>query len=65
MAWCVQILAGAVVASGEMDAIVTATGAKSFFGRTMALLDAPEERGHLYSVSWCLCSALGCGTIIR
>jgi H+-transporting ATPase len=45
-----QVLAGSVVAAGEMDAIVTATGKQSFFGRTMSLLDAPEERGHLYKV---------------
>lgn len=46
-----QILAGAVVVSGELDAQVTATGVNSFFGKTMALLAVPPERGHLQQVS--------------
>jgi len=45
-----QILAGAVVVSGELDAQVTATGVNSFFGKTMALLAVPPERGHLQQV---------------
>jgi magnesium-transporting ATPase (P-type) len=40
-----------VVASGELDAVVVSTGADTFFGRTMALLGAPEERGHLQTAS--------------
>ncbi|KAL3158516.1 hypothetical protein ABBQ38_010745 [Trebouxia sp. C0009 RCD-2024] len=44
------ILAGAVVAEGEMDAVVTAIGKECFFGKTMALLDAPQEVGHLTQV---------------
>jgi hypothetical protein len=47
-----QILAGAVVSSGELDAEVTAIGADTFFGKTMALLGAPEERGHLQTVGY-------------
>lgn len=36
---------------GELDAIVTATGANSFFGKTMKLLGTPgNQRGHLYKV---------------
>lgn len=46
----VQILSGAVVASGEMEAEVTAIGAETFFGKTIALLGAPEEKGHLFKV---------------
>lgn len=45
-----QILSGAVVASGEMEAEVTAIGAETFFGKTIALLGAPEEKGHLFKV---------------
>lgn len=45
-----SILAGAVVAEGEMDAVVTAIGKECFFGKTMALLDAPQEVGHLTQV---------------
>lgn len=44
---CSQVLAGAVVASGELDAVVLDTGANTFFGKTMALLAQPQERGHL------------------
>lgn len=44
------VLAGAVVAEGELDAVVTATGRSCFFGKTMALLDAPPETGHLQKV---------------
>lgn len=36
--------------SGELDAMVTATGVNSFFGKTMALLAVPPERGHLQQV---------------
>ena len=42
-----QVLAGAVVASGELDAVVVSTGKNTFFGKTMALLAQPQERGHL------------------
>ena len=46
-----QILSGAVVVHGELDAIVTATGINSFFGKTMKLLgDGGNQRGHLYKV---------------
>ena len=45
------VLAGAVVAEGELDAVVTATGRECFFGKTMALLDAPQQTGHLQKVS--------------
>lgn len=49
------ILAGAVVAEGEMDAVVSAIGKECFFGKTMALLDAPQEVGHLHQVrAWLL-----------
>lgn len=44
------MLAGATVTQGELDAQVTATGADSFFGKTIALLGAPDERGHLQTV---------------
>ena len=44
-------LAGAVVAEGELDAVVTATGRDCFFRKTMALLHAPQETGHLQKVS--------------
>ena len=54
----VQILAGAVVVQGEMDARVTATGRNSFFGRTLALLDVKDEKGHLQKVSRALTSNL-------
>ena len=41
-----------MVSSGELDAEVTAIGADTFFGKTMALLGAPEERGHLQTVGY-------------
>ncbi|KAK9817909.1 hypothetical protein WJX72_004165 [[Myrmecia] bisecta] len=44
------VLAGAVVTQGELDALVTATGKDSFFGKTMTLLGGPEEAGHLKKV---------------
>ena len=45
-----QILGGAVVAQGELDAIVHTTGGDTFFGKTLALLAQPQERGHLQQV---------------
>ena len=48
---CLQILSGAVVVQGELDAVVTATGGNSFFGKTMKLLGGNDnQRGHLYKV---------------
>jgi H+-transporting ATPase len=44
------VLAGAVVAAGELAAQVTATGANTFFGKTMLLLARPKETGHLQKV---------------
>jgi len=45
-----QILGGAVVAQGELDATITAVGSNTFFGKTIALLGAPQEQGHLLKV---------------
>lgn len=41
------MLAGAVVAQGELEAVITETGADTFFGKTIALLGQREEPGHL------------------
>ncbi len=54
-----QILAGAVVAQGELDAVVTAIGANTFFGKTMTLLGSPEEKGHLQKVLGRVSAVLG------
>lgn len=54
-----QILAGAVVAQGELDAQITAIGANTFFGKTMTLLGAPEEKGHLQAVLGRVSAVLG------
>ena len=54
-----QILAGAVVAQGELDAQITAIGANTFFGKTMTLLGAPEEKGHLQKVLGRVSAVLG------
>ena len=45
-----QILGGAVVAQGELDATVTAVGGNTFFGKTISLLGATQEQGHLLKV---------------
>lgn len=44
------VLSGAVVEQGESEAIVTAVGANTFFGKTITLLSRPEEKGHLQKV---------------
>lgn len=44
------MLSGACVTQGELEAVVTAVGRNTFFGKTIALLGAPEERGHLQKV---------------
>ena len=49
-AMCLQVLAGAVVAQGESEAVISATGGSTFFGKTVALLAEPEEVGHLRKV---------------
>ncbi|KAI3423925.1 hypothetical protein D9Q98_009759 [Chlorella vulgaris] len=54
-----KVLAGAVVSSGELHARVTETGTNTFFGKTMALLAAPEESGHLQTVLGRVNVALG------
>lgn len=45
-----QVLAGSVVAQGETEAVITATGGSTFFGKTVTLLSEPEEVGHLRKV---------------
>ncbi len=47
---CAQVLAGSVVAQGETEAVISATGGSTFFGKTVALLAEPEEVGHLRKV---------------
>lgn len=54
-----NVLAGAVVAQGELEGVVTAVGVNTFFGKTMALLGRPEERGHLQTVLGRVTVALG------
>ena len=58
-AMCAQVLAGSVVAQGEAEALVTATGGSTFFGKTVALLSEPEEVGHLRKV-WLSSPMLPC-----
>ena len=45
------MLSGAYIASGESEALVTATGSSTFFGKTITLLSADVGRGHLYKVT--------------
>lgn len=45
------ILSGAVIQEGESEAIVTAVGENTFFGKTITLLSGPEEKGHLQKAS--------------
>ncbi len=37
---------GAIIRQGEMDALVTATGAKTFFGKTAQLLTGEKQHSH-------------------
>jgi H+-transporting ATPase len=41
---------GSTGVRGETEAIVTATGARTFFGRTAALIDSVDEVGHFQKV---------------
>eukprot|EP00897_Mesotaenium_endlicherianum_P006539 jgi/Mesen1/5913/ME000030S05179 len=46
-----DVLSGAVVSQGERHAVVTATGAGTFFGKTMTLLSQDaQDSGHLQQV---------------
>lgn len=45
-----EILSGACVNQGELEAKVTAVGGNTFFGKTIALLGEPESKGHLQKV---------------
>ena len=38
------------MAQGDTEAIISATGGGTFFGKTVALLAEPEEVGHLRKV---------------
>lgn len=46
------ILSGAVIEQGESEAVVTAVGGNTFFGKTITLLSRPEEKGHLQKVNF-------------
>lgn len=54
-----KVLAGAVVAQGELEALVSGIGINTFFGKTMALLGTPQERGHLQKVLGRVSAGLG------
>lgn len=45
-----EVLSGAVVEQGESEAIITAVGGNTFFGKTIKLLSRPEAKGHLQQV---------------
>ena len=48
-----KILSGAVVQQGEAEALITAVGPNTFFGKTISLLSREEGRGHLQQASCC------------
>ena len=41
---------GSQVVNGEVDALVTATGAQTFFGRTASMISSVDEMGHFQKV---------------
>lgn len=45
-----DVLSGAVVEQGELEMVVTATGANSFYGKTIALIDSVQEQGNIQKV---------------
>jgi len=45
-----EILGGAVVLQGELEMIVTAIGADTFFGKTIALLSSVKEEGNIQKI---------------
>ena len=46
-----KLLSGAVVQQGEGEAVVTAVGPNTFFGKTITLLSKEEGKGHLQQAS--------------
>lgn len=46
-----NVLSGAVVEQGESEALITAVGENTFFGKTIKLLSRPEQKGHLQKVA--------------
>jgi H+-transporting ATPase len=58
---------GSTVSNGEVEAVVVATGARTFFGKTAALLNSVEERSNLEKVLLHILGAIcavGCPCII-
>jgi len=45
-----EILGGAVVLQGELEMVVTAIGADTFFGKTIALLSSVKEEGNIQKI---------------
>lgn len=56
---------GSTITRGESEAIVTGTGAETFFGKTAALIEGVDELGHfekvLREIMWML---VGAGTVV-
>ena len=46
-----NILSGAIIQQGEAEAVVTAVGPNTFFGKTITLLSREEGKGHLQQAS--------------
>ncbi|GBG66655.1 hypothetical protein CBR_g66791 [Chara braunii] len=42
-----DLLSGSVIEQGEREALITSTGANTFFGKTMSLLQKETDAGHL------------------
>ena len=56
---------GSTITRGESEAIVTGTGAETFFGKTAALIEGVDELGHfekvLREIMWML---VGAGSLV-
>ena len=55
---------GSNVTSGESLAVVTATGAQTFFGRTAAMIQSVDEMGHFQKVILYMTFTLMCVAIV-
>ncbi|CAN8304910.1 unnamed protein product [Cochlearia groenlandica] len=56
-----QVFSGSTCKQGEIEAVVIATGASTFFGKTARLVDSTEGTGHFQQVltsigNFCICS---------
>ena len=59
-----EVRSGGVILQGELEAMVTATGEDTFFGKAMVLLNSVQEQGHVQMLLSLVAKMLAGGALV-